>query len=127
MPHERRISNTGRSTAARLHTDRSRGYKGKPSRGGRPEGATAKERPEVLTARSSGRLQVFAFMSERGFFCQLPFDPSHTEIGAFSYWSSPRHTLARPLPSWTRAQLMLSEPRVRTECIRINKIVGRQS
>ncbi|GAA5864743.1 hypothetical protein JCM3774_006057 [Rhodotorula dairenensis] len=37
--------------------------------------------------------KVFAFMSERGFFCQLPFDPSHTEI----------------------------------ECIRINKIVERQS
>ncbi|BGP53157.1 hypothetical protein JCM8202_003673 [Rhodotorula sphaerocarpa] len=37
--------------------------------------------------------KVFAFMSERGFFCQLPFDPSHTEI----------------------------------ECIRINKIVARQS
>ena len=38
-------------------------------------------RSPSLTA--SARLQVFAFMSERGFFCQLPFDPSHTEIGAF--------------------------------------------
>ncbi|POY73477.1 hypothetical protein BMF94_3414 [Rhodotorula taiwanensis] len=37
--------------------------------------------------------KVFAFMSERGFFCQLPFDPTHTEI----------------------------------ECVRINKIVQRQS
>lgn len=45
---------------------------------------------EGLTAPSCGRLQVFAFMSERGFFCQLPFDPSHTEIGAF------RATLRHP-------------------------------
>ncbi|GAA5997089.1 uncharacterized protein JCM10292_006198 [Rhodotorula paludigena] len=37
--------------------------------------------------------KVFAFMQQQGFFCQLPFDPTHTEI----------------------------------ECIRINKIVQRQS
>ncbi|BGP37059.1 hypothetical protein JCM10450v2_000968 [Rhodotorula kratochvilovae] len=37
--------------------------------------------------------KVFAFMQKQGFFCQLPFDPTHTEI----------------------------------ECVRINKIVERQS
>ncbi|GAA5850774.1 hypothetical protein JCM9279_003917 [Rhodotorula babjevae] len=37
--------------------------------------------------------KVFAFMQKQGFFCQLPFDPTHTEI----------------------------------ECIRINKIIARQS
>ncbi|GAA5900536.1 hypothetical protein JCM6882_001272 [Rhodosporidiobolus microsporus] len=37
--------------------------------------------------------KVFALMQKQGFFCQLPFDPTHTEI----------------------------------ECLRINKIVARQS
>ncbi|GAA5971313.1 hypothetical protein JCM11641_008304 [Rhodosporidiobolus odoratus] len=37
--------------------------------------------------------KIFALMQKQGFFCQLPFDPTHTEI----------------------------------ECIRINKIIARQS
>lgn len=42
--------------------------------------------PLTLSPPCATSLQVFAFMQKQGFFCQLPFDPTHTEIGAYS-WS----------------------------------------
>ncbi|GAA6005419.1 hypothetical protein JCM10207_002975 [Rhodosporidiobolus poonsookiae] len=53
------------------------------------EGAQGRECTQI----AQDVTKVFAFMQKQGFFCQLPFDPTHTEI----------------------------------ECIRINKIVARQS
>ncbi|BGP13091.1 hypothetical protein JCM10213_000906 [Rhodosporidiobolus nylandii] len=53
------------------------------------EGATGRNCVEIAQEVT----KVFALMQKQGFFCQLPFDPTHTEI----------------------------------ECIRINKIVARQS
>ncbi|GAA5919535.1 hypothetical protein JCM21900_000878 [Sporobolomyces salmonicolor] len=53
------------------------------------EGARGKECREIAQEVT----KVFALMQKQGFFCQLPFDPTHTEI----------------------------------ECIRIHKIVQRQS
>ncbi|GAA5856438.1 hypothetical protein JCM8547_008744 [Rhodosporidiobolus lusitaniae] len=49
--------------------------------------------PKQCTEVAQEVTKVFAHLTKQGFFCQLPFDPTHTEI----------------------------------ECIRINKIVARQS
>ncbi|GAA5830542.1 hypothetical protein JCM11251_002509 [Rhodosporidiobolus azoricus] len=53
------------------------------------EGSNGRECKEIAQEVT----KVFALMQKQGFFCQLPFDPTHTEI----------------------------------ECLRINKIVARQS
>jgi len=55
-------------------------------------------------------------MQKQGFFCQLPFDPSHTEIGA---------SLSPSFSRWRRVELTLLLSLA--ECIRINKIIARQS
>lgn len=50
-----------------------------------PRPSDSPSSPSPATPASSSRstlVQVFAFMQKQGFFCQLPFDPTHTEIGA---------------------------------------------
>ncbi|GAA6041661.1 hypothetical protein JCM8097_003068 [Rhodosporidiobolus ruineniae] len=56
-------------------------------------GGDANQQRRQCTEIAQEVTKVFAFMQKQGFFCQLPFDPTHTEI----------------------------------ECVRINKIVARQS
>jgi hypothetical protein len=59
-----------------------------------------------LPPSSLRTLQVFAYMTQQGFFCQVPFDPTHTEIGS---------SLCFPSLSCSRALLTLHPARrVRT-------------
>lgn len=82
----RRTGTRRRTTAARLRADRARRDQGEAaSVAGLLCGQAGENELTWILLLCLAFLQVFAFMQQQGFFCQLPFDPTHTEIGGSDF------------------------------------------